>query len=408
MALRATSERPSSRVWWPRRRLWQLLASLSALGAVLTAGQAMPSSVAAAQSAKRARLGTARVAPERSAVLAEPSACAPWPSPTSYPWPLKPFHRQHPIRGYFGDPRTVWAEERSKQLAAPLEHSSFHNGVDIVAADGAAIYPVVSGFVYFPRPWRRGQEVIVRSPGRRSFQYWHLRPAVTEGQYVLAQRTVLGRVLPGFHHVHLSELDEERIQNPLAPGHLFPYRDRTAPRVRALLVRDRQGKPLDPARPLSGELSLLAEASDRPAPAPPGIWRGATVVPAAVGWTLRRQGGQVVVPRIVIDDFRLTLPPNQDFSEVYAPGTRQNFPLVERRHRSAYGRYLFQLTPWLLDTRTLGNGVYWITLSAWDTCGNRGMLREKLIFANRAARLNSPEPAPRCRLSTGRGLARAS
>jgi hypothetical protein len=24
-----------------------------------------------------------------------------------YPWPLKPFHRQHPVRGYFGDPRTV-------------------------------------------------------------------------------------------------------------------------------------------------------------------------------------------------------------------------------------------------------------------------------------------------------------
>jgi len=24
-----------------------------------------------------------------------------------YPWPVAPFHRQHAIRGYFGDPRTV-------------------------------------------------------------------------------------------------------------------------------------------------------------------------------------------------------------------------------------------------------------------------------------------------------------
>jgi len=25
---------------------------------------------------------------------------------TAYPWPIKPFHKQHPIRANFGDPRT--------------------------------------------------------------------------------------------------------------------------------------------------------------------------------------------------------------------------------------------------------------------------------------------------------------
>ena len=25
-----------------------------------------------------------------------------------FPWPIKPFNKQHPIRGYFGDPRTVY------------------------------------------------------------------------------------------------------------------------------------------------------------------------------------------------------------------------------------------------------------------------------------------------------------
>jgi hypothetical protein len=27
---------------------------------------------------------------------------------SAYPWPVKPFDKQHPIRGFFGDPRTVF------------------------------------------------------------------------------------------------------------------------------------------------------------------------------------------------------------------------------------------------------------------------------------------------------------
>ena len=42
---------------------------------------------------------------------------------SAYSWPIRPFFQQHPVRGYFNDPR----------LAGPEQ--GFHFGVDIVAAD---------------------------------------------------------------------------------------------------------------------------------------------------------------------------------------------------------------------------------------------------------------------------------
>src|SRR5205085_7796364 len=56
---------------------------------------------------------------------------------TSYPWPLKPFDRPHPVRGNFDDPRVDFVGD---ELA-----SNFHFGVDISAADGTAVYAVAPG-----------------------------------------------------------------------------------------------------------------------------------------------------------------------------------------------------------------------------------------------------------------------
>src|SRR3954463_13340516 len=52
----------------------------------------------------------------------------------AYHWPVKPFDCQHPIRGAFGDPRTMAIDQRFG-VTAPGDSGSyaFHTGVDIVA-----------------------------------------------------------------------------------------------------------------------------------------------------------------------------------------------------------------------------------------------------------------------------------
>ena len=70
-------------------------------------------------------------------------------SASAYPWPFKPFNKQHPIRGFFGDPRTVF---ENGVLAGGFDGPgffSFHQGIDISAPNGTPIYPVVSGTAHY-------------------------------------------------------------------------------------------------------------------------------------------------------------------------------------------------------------------------------------------------------------------
>ena len=53
-----------------------------------------------------------------------------------YPWPVKPFDRQHPVRGFFNDPRV---QDQSH---------AFHFGIDVSAPDGTAVYAVTPGKVF--------------------------------------------------------------------------------------------------------------------------------------------------------------------------------------------------------------------------------------------------------------------
>src|SRR4029453_15588183 len=94
-------------------------------------------------------------------------------SASAYPWPVKPFHTQHPIRANFGDPRTrFWNTMLTDGLEGPGLFQ-FHNGIDIAAEEGTPVYPVVSGTARLID----GAAVVVRSPGRK-FQYFHIHPAI--------------------------------------------------------------------------------------------------------------------------------------------------------------------------------------------------------------------------------------
>src|SRR5206468_4860348 len=180
---------------------------------------------------------------------------------SAYGWPVKPFDRQHPVRAHLGDPRTVFAGPPNRQT---LLHGAgtfqFHFGIDISAPDGTPVYPVVSGRVLSAnKDW-----LAVDSGDGRTFAYWHVAPAVGVGAHVQADVTVLGRVVKGAEHVHLTERDNGVVVNPLAPGHLEPYSDHTKPRVEAVYFRRSVTSGELMPDFLRGRVELIASAYDLP------------------------------------------------------------------------------------------------------------------------------------------------
>jgi murein DD-endopeptidase MepM/ murein hydrolase activator NlpD len=298
----------------------------------------------------------------------------------AYAWPLKPFHRQHPIGGNFGDPRMVFLLTLGQNGLEGPGVFTFHNGVDIHARPGTPVYPIASGIA------RRlnGTAVAVETPGRPTFQYYHLRLAVRSGQPVVAQHTILGHITVWAKHVHLSEIAHGRALNPLARGRLAPYRDSTRPRVRALEIRDARGRELSPLA-VHGRVDLFADAYDLPEPLP-GFTLRLPVAPAAVTWRLRRVGGRVIRHGTPVD-FRGFIPRNRLFWRVYGRGTYPNGPVFGGQlYKRMPGRYLFRLTPRGLDTRRLRDGAYGVTVTARDVRGNRGTLTIRFEVLNHPQR----------------------
>jgi len=283
---------------------------------------------------------------------------------SAYPWPIKPFDQQHPIRADFGDPRTrFWNTMLTDGLQGPGLFQ-FHNGIDIAASEGTPVYPVMSGTASLID----GAAVLVRSPGHK-FQYFHITPAVHDGQHVLAGRTLLGRVIRAANHVHLTEIRGRRVWNPLAPGGIAPYVDRTAPQVDAIFAEPLGSLvPFDSAT-LCGTVSLIASAHDSPPLPVPGTFAGYPVSPALVTWSLAEVNGLVYVPTVRAADFRTTLPLVRNFWNVYARGSYQNAPRFSNQQFFMPGRFLYNLSG-TLDTRSYPNGTYEVRVHVADMRGN--------------------------------------
>jgi murein DD-endopeptidase MepM/ murein hydrolase activator NlpD len=131
-------------------------------------------------------------------VLFAALACAS--TASAYPWPFKPFDRQHPIRGFFGDPRTVYDNGILSGAFAGPAFISFHQGVDISAPNGTPIYAVADGHVHY----LGAATMNLVTDHDVTFQYFHLVPVAGEGQVVQARTTILGYVQAPFAHVHLT------------------------------------------------------------------------------------------------------------------------------------------------------------------------------------------------------------
>jgi hypothetical protein len=295
-------------------------------------------------------------------------------SKSDYGWPIKPFDKQHPIRGGFGDPRTVSEETLGTDDAGDPGDYSFHNGIDIAAKDGTPVYPVVSGTAHVV-----GRDEVRVRAGRRSFRYQHIKARVHDREHVIADVTELGTVLAPFRHVHFTEIDRERVVNPLQ--HIRPYVDRTPPEVRAFAFADHTGGRIDGNR-LSGDVIVGGEAEDVPPMRVPGVWGGYPVAPALVRSSLTSASGRVVWRRVAAD-FMRTEPPQRKFWDVYASGTYQNFPVFDHHYYWGLpGRYVFLLTRGALDTTRFPNGSYTLHATAEDFCGNTGTLSEQVLIDN--------------------------
>jgi hypothetical protein len=302
----------------------------------------------------------------QAAAAAKPSPCAhPRRTLFTYHWPIKPFDREHPIRAAFGDPRTVNLDQ-AFGWTGPYEAAphSFHNGVDIVAPAGTAVYSVVSGRVAHVKP----DVITVDTYDGRAFQYYHLSKAraVHPGKSVVAQHTVLGWIRVRYGHLHLAEIDQRVVHNPLDPGHLKPYGDQTTPVATDLYVDDGpQPSPLN-GRSLGPYDHLAVEAADPPAMALPDPWLGLPQTPALVEWRVFHQGAHG--PWKIAADFRKTQPPPKDFWNVYGPGTYQNAPVFDHRlYQGTPGRYLFRVN---LHPNRLRPGLYHLQVRVADVCQN--------------------------------------
>ncbi|MBN1352059.1 T9SS type A sorting domain-containing protein [candidate division KSB1 bacterium] len=138
---------------------------------------------------------------------------------SEYPWPVAPLNESHVITGTFCEYRDTGSSDH------------FHNGIDIQKPDGSPVYPVQNGTVSFIE--RSGSNAYVRVD---RFCYIHINPnpALTVGSSVIKGQTVLGTILPGAGHVHLTDGYYDSELNPLRIGGIDPYDDPWEPQIRAL------------------------------------------------------------------------------------------------------------------------------------------------------------------------------
>jgi len=304
-------------------------------------------------------LGVAGVSPPHSAKAGV--------VPNGYGWPIKPFNQPHPVRGNFGDPRTVFHGPPSTNTVYHGTGSfSFHRGADIAAAIGTKVYPVRDGVVVF----RSASHIDVKSSDGTVFEYWHIGANLRAGTFVHAYRTVIGAIQRA-QHVDLTEVVNGHATNPLAAGHLTPYTDTKRPVVASIRIqRDNAGHVLFPNF-VSGSVWLVAEAYDKPSLSVPGNWSGLPVTPALLTWQIKAPDGNVVVPTQIAADFRTGEPSNQAFWSTYARGTFQNMAAFTNHYSLMQpGNYLFLLSPTRFDTSSLHNGVYELVVTATDIRGN--------------------------------------
>lgn len=139
-------------------------------------------------------------------------------SQTQFPWPVTPFHSAQEVSGAFAEYRNTSA------------NGHYHNGTDIPKTDGSPVYAVKDGVVT-SRSTTSGSNSFVRV---NDLAYVHIipNPAVSIGDSVFAQQSILGTIYPGQGHVHFVNGFSGSEKNSSLPGSgLTPFIDECRPRI---------------------------------------------------------------------------------------------------------------------------------------------------------------------------------
>lgn len=262
---------------------------------------------------------------------------------TAVGWPLAPFHRQHAIRAGINE----------------LRPANFHVAVDIEAHNFQNVYAIQSGVASIRYPGTGDVNVDVGN-----FYYWHINPAVSNGQYVTAYKTVIGRVLYGFYHVALSEGSTARYLNPLRPGgSLQPYKNTERPVIGVPRIFS-NGRVIVGA---FGPQSFVATGFPYETP---------VLAPSSLAWRLYDQRGHALT------GLQWAMRGSQNYPAslkpvIFAPGAANpGFDCFFRRKR-CIPNWVFWLAGGLtppLPLGTLPRGRYRLTVYAWDWANNTSAL----------------------------------
>jgi Peptidase family M23 len=275
-----------------------------------------------------------------------------------YCWPVKPFGKAHPIRGYFNDPRVLGKSR------------AFHFGVDVSCPDGTPVHSVEPGKVHVEGPATLS---VVSSISPRTFGYYHLVPAVQHHQMV-RKHQLIGYVQATWGHVHFAESSLKKYRNPLRGGALEPWTDLTTPRITNIVFYRTKKQLQVPPEQVRGIVDVVVEAHDVPPLRVPPPWANMPVTPARLRWRVLCKG-KVVRPWHTPVDFTKTLVPRELFATIYAPGTRQNHPNEPGLYRFFIARRWF--------TTELTDGEYRLQVEAKDISGNyaRSAIAFRLVNA---------------------------
>jgi hypothetical protein len=280
-------------------------------------------------------------------------------------WPLKPFGEQHAIRAGINE----------------LRPANFHVAVDIEANNFQPVYAIQSGVASIRY---RGTGDVNVDVG--SFYYWHIDPTVSGGQYVVAYRTQIGRVLNGFGHVALSEGSTADYLNPLRPGgSLRPYTDTEVPII---------GVPR-----VFADGRAIVGAFDPQSFVHRDRYETPVLAPSSLAWRLYNARGHALTGLEWAMRGSQNYPPRLR-PVIFAPGaSNPGFACFFREIR-CIPNWVYWLAGGLtrpLPLRHLQRGRYRLTVYAWDWAGNTSALDYwiNIPFAGRATTGEFGPLAPR-------------